>query len=127
MPDAKEQRMSETPTASGMAQGESGVGGDPLDLVGAVGTDDDAMPGARDGAESGDGSAEDATTGDKGAAGAADRAPESGATLDPQTMSVDPDTGSDPLDDDAEGIRTPGIGGSGSSSDPMPDMSGTSG
>jgi hypothetical protein len=126
MRDAKEQSMSETPTASGMAQGESGVGGDPLDLVGAVGTDDDAMPGPRDGAESGS-AADDTSTGESSAAGAADPAPESGATLDPQTMSVDPDAGSDPLDDDAEGIRTPGIGGSGSSSDPMPDMSGTSG
>jgi hypothetical protein len=119
--------MSETPQASGMSQGQSQPGGDPLDLVGAVGTDDDVLPGAPGGAEAGEASAEDTSTGGSGTAADADPAPDSGATLDPQKMSVDPDAGSDPLDDDTEGVRTSGIGGSGSSSDPMPDMSGTSG
>ena len=118
--------MSETPTASGMAQGESGVGGDPLDLVGATGTDDDVLPGPPGGAEAGEATAEDTSTGGSGTAADADPAPDSGATLDAPRRNPDADAVSDPLDDDAEGIRTLGIGDSGSSSDPMPDMSGTS-
>ena len=119
--------MSETPTASGMAQGESGVGGDPLDLVGAVGTDEDVLPGPPGAAEAGEATAEDTAPGDSSAAANADPAPESGASLDPPRSNPDADAVSDPLDDDAEGIRTLGIGDSGSGSDPMPDMSGTSG
>ena len=40
---------------------------------------------------------------------------------------VDPEAGRDPLDAaDTEGARTPGVGGSECSADPMPDMAGTS-
>jgi hypothetical protein len=39
---------------------------------------------------------------------------------------VDPESGRDPLDSaDTEGARTPGVGGSESGADPMPDMAGT--
>jgi hypothetical protein len=110
---------------SEMSQASAPSGGDPLDLVGAVGTEDDVLPGPPGGDVGEEG--EDIPSAESGPVPNADPAPESGATLDPATMNVDPDAGSDPLDDDAEGIRTSGIGGSGSASDPMPDMTGTSG
>src|SRR3712207_381061 len=93
---AQEQSMIETATASGMGQGESGVAGDPLDLTGAVGTDDDVLPGPPGGAEPGEATAEDTPTGDSGTAGDADPAPESVATLDPPRTNPDADAVSDP-------------------------------
>jgi hypothetical protein len=120
--------MSETPQASGMSQAQSQVGGDPLELVDAVGTEDDALPGPPDGVEPGDATAEETAAGGYGAADDTDSAAEVAPTPNPpgRTMNVDPDTGKDPLDEaDAEGMRPPGVGDSASGSDPMPDMTGT--
>ncbi len=122
--------MSETPQASGMSQAQSQTGGDPLDVVGAVGTEDDAMPGPPDGVQPGEATAVEASTGDTGTTGEADSVPNPGPVPDPpgRGMNIDPEAGKDPLDDaDAEGMRPPGIGDSASGSDPMPDMTGTTG
>ena len=128
--EAKEQSMSETPQASGMSQGQSQSGGDPLDLVGAVGTDDDVLPGPPGGVEPGEGTAEEASSAEPGTVADTDSVPNPGPTPDPpgRTMNIDPEAGKDPLDDtDAEGMRPPGVGDSTSGSDPMPDMTGTTG
>ena len=106
---------------SEMSQAQSQTGGDPLDLTGAVGTDPDVLPGPPGGADVGD-EGRDIPSAESGPVAESDPAPESGATLDPPRS----DAVSDPLDDDAEGIRTLGIADSGATSDPMPDMSGTS-
>jgi hypothetical protein len=113
---------------SEMSQAQSQTGGDPLDLVGAVGTEDDVLPGPPGGEEAGEESARDVRPGDSSPAADADPAPESGATIDPpgRTMNIDPDAGKDPLDDvDSDRMRPLGVGDSASGSDPMPDMSGT--
>ena len=113
---------------SEMSQAQGPPGGDPLDLVGAVGTEDDVLPGPPGGVEVGEESGEDVAPAESGSATDADPAPEAGATLDPpgRTMDVDPDAGADPLDEaDTEGMRPPGVGNSASGSDPMPDMTGT--
>ncbi len=113
---------------SDMSQAQSQTGGDPLDLVGAVGTEDDVLPGPPGGAEAAEESARDVQPGDSSPAADADPAPEAGATLDPpgRTMNLDPDAGKDPLDDvDTDRQRPLGVGDSSSGSDPMPDMSGT--
>ena len=108
---------------SEMSQAQSQTGGDPLDATGAVGSEDDVLPGPPGGVDVGVGPAQAVAP---GPGSNVDPAPESGATSDPARMNPDADAVSDPLDDDAEGIRTLGIGDSGSTSDPMPDMSGTS-
>ena len=115
---------------SEMSQAQGRPGGDPLDLVGAVGTEDDVLPGPPGGVEMGEASGEDVPTGESGTVSDTDPASESDDTLDPpgRTMDLDPAAGNDPLDDaDAEGMRPPGVGDSSAGSDPMPDMSGTSG
>ena len=113
---------------SEMSQAQGQPGGDPLDLVGAVGTEDDVLPGPPGGVDVGEESGEDAAPADSGSASDADPAP--GATFDPpgREMEVDPNAGADPIDEaDTEGMRPPGVGNSESGSDPMPDMSGTTG
>jgi hypothetical protein len=113
---------------SEMSQAQGPPGGDPLDLTGAVGTEDDVLPGPPGGVEVGEGTADDVPPANSGSASEAEPAPESGATLDPpgRTMNLDPDAGKDPLDDvDADRMRPLGVGDSTSGSDPMPDMSGT--
>ena len=105
---------------SEMSQAQGRPGGDPLDLVGAVGTEDDVLPGPTGGVDVGEESGEDAPPADSGSMSGADPAG--------REMDVDPDAGADPIDEaDAEGMRPPGVGDSESGSDPMPDMSGTSG
>ena len=113
---------------SEMSQAQGPPGGDPLDLTGAVGTEDDVLPGPPGGVDVGEEAGEDAPSADSGSVSDADPAP--GATFDPpgRAMELDPDAGADPIDEaDAEGMRPPGVGDSESGSDPMPDMSGTTG
>ena len=114
---------------SEMSQAQGQPGGDPLDLTGEVGTEDDVLPGPPGGVvDGGEEAGEDATSADSGSVSDADPAP--GATFDPpgREMELDPDAGADPIDEaDTEGMRTPGVGDSESGSDPMPDMSGTTG
>jgi hypothetical protein len=118
---AKEESMSE------MSQEQGRPGGDPLDVVGAVGTEDDVLPGPPGGVV-GEESGEDVSPAQSGPANDADQAPEAGPVPDPpgRQMDIDPAAGNDPLDDaDTEGMRPPGVGDSTSGSDPMPDMTGT--
>jgi hypothetical protein len=113
---------------SEMSQSSAPPGGDPMDLTGEVGTEDDVLPGPPGGVEPGEESAKDVPPGDSGPVTDADQALESGATFDPQgrMMNLDPEAGKDPLDEaDTEGMRPPGVGDSASGSDPMPDMTGT--
>ena len=113
---------------SEMSQASAPSGGDPLDLTGEVGTEDDVLPGPAGGVEVGEVSGESGPAADSGSAADVEPAPESGSTLDPpgRTMEVDPDASADPIDQaDTEAMRPPGVGGSESASDPMPDMSGT--
>jgi hypothetical protein len=113
---------------SEMSQASAPPGGDPLDLTGEVGTEDDVLPGPPGGVEVGEESGEALPSADSGTVGDTDSAPESGAPLNPpgRQMDVDPDAAADPIDEaDTEAMRPPGVGGSESGSDPMPDMSGT--
>jgi hypothetical protein len=113
--EAKEQSMSD------MSRAQGRPGGDPLDLVGAVGTEDDVLPGPPGGVEMGQQSAENASSD-------TDQAAEPGPVPDPpgREMNIDPAAGNDPLDEaDTEGMRPPGVGDSSGGSDPMPDMAGT--
>jgi hypothetical protein len=113
---------------SDMSRASAPSGGDPLDLTGEVGTEDDVLPGPPGGVETGEESGEDLPSADSGSVSDADSAPEPGATLDPpgRQMDVDPDAAADPIDQaDTEAMRPPGVGGSEAGSDPMPDMSGT--
>ena len=106
---------------SDMSRASAPSGGDPLDLTGEVGTDDDVLPGPPGGVEMGEETAEEASSADWGPAADADQAAEPG-----RTMNIDPAAGNDPLDEaDTEGMRPPGVGDSASGSDPMPDMTGT--
>ena len=120
--------MSETPQASGMSQAQSQTGGDPLDLTGAVGTEDDVLPGPPGGVEVGEESGEDLPSAEPAPVSDAAPAPDPDAILDPpgRQMDVDPDAAADPIDQaDTEAMRPPGVGGSDSGSDPMPDIAGT--
>jgi hypothetical protein len=115
---------------SDMSRASAPSGGDPLDLTGEVGTDDDVLPGPPGGVDVGEGTAEEVPSGESDAAVDADPVSDvdADATPDPpgRTMNIDPAAGNDPLDDaDAEGMRPPGVGDSAGGSDPMPDMSGT--
>ena len=117
---------------SEMSESQGVSGGDPLDLVGATGTQDDAMPGS--GADLGatDDSGEDAGDGVSGRAMDmvnSDPAPEGGASLDPPGAEApDATSGVDPLQEtEASQVQVPGEAGGSleSGADPMPDMSGT--
>jgi hypothetical protein len=118
---------------SDMSQAQGVSGGDPLDLVGATGTDDDAMPGPPADLDAADDS--DGAEPDDGVSGRAmdmvnaDPAPEGGASLDPPGAEApDPASGVDPLQEtEASGVQVPGEAGGDleSGADPMPDMSGT--
>jgi hypothetical protein len=112
---------------SEMSQAQGRPGGDPLDLVGAAGTEDDVLPGPPGGVEMGEETADEASSADSGPA-AADQAAEPGPVPDTpgREMNIDPAAGNDPLDEaDTEGMRPPGVGDSAGGSDPMPDMAGT--
>ena len=111
---------------SEMSKASAPSGGDPLEVMPDTGAKDDVLPGPP---------ADVDPTDDR-----------SGGTSDVRTETADPEPhpasrsipppsesdgrsggGRDPLDAaDTEGARTPGVGGSESSSDPMPDMAGTS-
>jgi len=119
---------------SDMSQAQGVSGGDPLDLVGATGTDDDAMPGSEVGAadttDGGDtGEDADGVSGRAMDMVNADPAPEGGATLDPPGAEPPAaESGVDPLQEtEASGVQVPGEAGGDleSGADPMPDMSGT--
>ena len=113
---------------SDMSRASAPSGGDPLDLTGEVGTDDDVLPGPPGGVEMGEETAEEAASADSGPAADADQAAEPGPVPDPsgRQMNIDPAAGNDPLDEaDTEGMRPPGVGDSAAGSDPMPDMTGT--
>ena len=117
---------------SDMSQAQGVSGGDPLDLVGATGTQDDAMPGS-DAEAAGTADSDDGAS--DGVSGRAmdmvneNPAPEGGATLDPPgTEPPDPASGVDPLHEtEASNVQVPGEAGGDleSGADPMPDMSGT--
>ena len=122
--------MSETPQASGMSQAQSQTGGDPLDLTGAVGTEDDVLPGPPGGVDIGEVPGEETSDADAGSVSEAVPGPppdpEAILNTPGRQMDVDPDAAADPIDQaDTEAMRPPGVGGSESGSDPMPDMSGT--
>lgn len=113
---------------SEMSQAQGQPGGDPLDLVGAVGTEDDVLPGAPGGVEMGEDTGEDSSSADSGPAADTGQVAEPGPVPDPpgREMNIDPAAGNDPLDEaDTEGMRPPGVGDSAGGSDPMPDMAGT--
>jgi hypothetical protein len=113
---------------SKMSQASAPPGGDPLDLTGEVGTEDDVLPGPPGGIEGGEESVETVPSSDSGPASETGAAPDPDAILDPpgRQMEVDPDAAADPIDQaDTEAMRPPGVGGSESGSDPMPDMTGT--
>ena len=113
---------------SEMSQAQGRPGGDPLDLVGAVGTEDDVLPGPPGGVEMGEETAEEASSARSGPAADTGLAAEPGPVPDPpgREMNIDPAAGNDPLDEaDTEGMRPPGVGDSSGGSDPMPDMAGT--
>ena len=57
---------------SEMSQAQGPPGGDPLDLVGAVGTEDDVLPGPTGGVEVGEESGEDVASAEFGSATDAD-------------------------------------------------------
>ena len=118
---------------SDMSQAQSVSGGDPLDLVSATGTEDDAMPGPGAvghcrrrrhgrGCRRRSGRTMDMVN--------ADPAPEGGASLDPPGADApEPTSGVDPLQEtEASNVQVPGEAGGDleSGADPMPDMSGTS-
>ena len=111
---------------SEMSKASAPSGGDPLEAMPDTGAKDDVLPGPPAGVDPTDdrsgGTSDVATeTADPGTA--------SGEPVNSSTVGepVDPEAGRDPLDAaDTEGARTPGVGGSESSSDPMPDMAGTS-
>ena len=107
---------------SDMSQAQGVSGGDPLDLVGATGSEDDAMPGSGAADTDGGDTGEDAD----GVSGRAmdmvnaDPAPEGGASLDPPGAEPPaPTSGVDPLQGSESG------GDLESGADPMPDVSGT--
>jgi hypothetical protein len=108
---------------SDMSQAQGVSGGDPLDLVNATGTEDDVLPGAPDevgGADLGD--ENDGVSGRAMDMVNADPAPEGGASLDPPGAEAPAETsGVDPLQGGEIG------GDLESGSDPMPDVSGTTG
>jgi hypothetical protein len=112
---------------SDMSQAQGVSGGDPLDLVGATGAEDDAMPGS-DVADSGD-EANDGVSGRAMDMVNADPAPEGGASLDPPGAEPPAaESGVDPLQEtEASNVQVPGEAGGDleSGADPMPDMSGT--
>jgi hypothetical protein len=113
---------------SDMSRESAPPGGDPLDLTGEIGTEDDVLPGPPGGVEVAEESGEDLPSPETGSVSDAEPSPEPGATLDPpgRQMEVDPDAAADPIDQaDTEAMRPPGIGGSDSGSDPMPDIAGT--
>ena len=117
---------------SDMSQAQGVSGGDPLDLVGATGTEDDAMPGsgAADTTDGGDtGEDADGVSGRAMDMVNADPAPEGGASLDPPGAEPPAaESGVDPLQEtEASGVQVPGEAGGDleSGADPMPDMSGT--
>ena len=113
---------------SEMSKASAPSGGDPLDVTGEVGTEDDVLPGPPGGVEMGEESGEALPAADSGSAADADPAPSTPLDSPGREMEVDPDASADPIDQaDTEAMRPPGIGGSESGSDPMPDMSGTSG
>jgi hypothetical protein len=114
---------------SDMSRASAPSGGDPLDLTGEVGTDDDVLPGPPGGVDVGEGTAEDTPSGASDTGADADPVSDTDATSDPpgREMNIDPAAGNDPLDEaDTEGMRPPGVGDSSGGSDPMPDMAGTS-
>jgi hypothetical protein len=113
---------------SDMSRASAPSGGDPLDVTGEVGTEDDVLPGPPGGVEVGEESGEDLPSADSGSVSDAAPAPDPGAILEPpgRQLDVDPDAAADPIDQaDTEAMRPPGVGGSESGSDPMPDISGT--
>ena len=113
---------------SEMSKASGPPGGDPLDLTNEVGTEDDVLPGSPGGGEAGGQSGADLPSADSGSVSDADSAAESGAPLDPpgRQLDVDPDAAADPIDQaDTEAMRPPGVGGSESGSDPMPDIAST--
>jgi hypothetical protein len=113
---------------SEMSKASGPPGGDPLDLTNEVGTEDDVLPGPPGGVEIGEESGEALPSADSGPGSDADSAAEPGAPLDPpgRQLNVDPDAAADPIDQaDTEAMRPPGVGGSESGSDPMPDIAGT--
>ena len=111
---------------SEMSQASAPSGGDPLEVMPETGAKDDVLPGPPADVDPTD----DRSGGTRGdAPDTADPGPEAGTLVDPTARGddIDPDAAADPLDAaDTEGARTPGVGGSESSSDPMPDMAGTS-
>ena len=110
---------------SEMSQASAPSGGDPLEVMPESGAKDDVLPGPPADVDSTD-ERPGGTGGD--APDTVDPGPEAGTLADPPAPDdeIDPTAGADPLDAaDTEGARTPGVGGSESGSDPMPDMAGT--
>ena len=117
---------------SEMSQASAPPGGDPLDVTGEVGTEDDVLPGPPGGVDIGEVPGEELPADDTGPVSEAVPGPppdpEAMLSQPGRQMDVDPDAAADPIDQaDTEAMRPPGVGGSESGSDPMPDMSGTSG
>jgi hypothetical protein len=120
---------------SEMSQAQGQTGGDPLDLVGATGTKDDAMPGpgadlgSNDNAGDSDQDAGDGVSGRAMDMVNADPAPEGGASLDPPGAEApDATSGVDPLQEtESSQVQVPGEAGGDleSGADPMPDVAGT--
>ena len=112
---------------SEMSKASAPPGGDPLEVMPDSGAKDDVLPGPP-----ADVGSTDAGTGARSdeslPSGDQPDAPASGEPVNASTVGepVDPEAGRDPLDPaDTEGARTPGVGGSESGADPMPDMAGT--
>jgi hypothetical protein len=115
---------------SEMSQSSAPPGGDPMDLTGEVGTEDDVLPGPPGGVDVGEvpGEVPPGAGSDSGPVSEAVPGPPPDEILNPpgRQMDVDPDASADPIDQaDTEAMRPPGVGGSESGSDPMPDMTGT--
>jgi hypothetical protein len=111
---------------SEMSKASAPAGGDPLEVMPESGAKDDVLPGPPAGVDPTDDRPNRAGA---EASDTADPGPEAGTLADPPGPSddIDPEAGRDPLDSaDTEGARTPGVGGSESGADPMPDMAGAS-